>query len=86
MIKMTEKRYKNAEEYPGDRITVTVHKGYKRWFKNVALELNKDVSKLHREALEMWIKANYHTLSEEAKKERDRLEQQHSDSRWNELL
>jgi hypothetical protein len=83
---MTKKRYANAEEYPGDRITVTVHKGYKRWFKNVALELNKDVSKLHRDALEMWIDAKYHTLSDKAKSEIDGLRRMHSDSRWSDLL
>jgi hypothetical protein len=81
-----KKRYANTEEYPGDRITVTVHKGYKRWFKNVASELNKDVSKLHREALEMWIGANSHILSEGAKKELEALKRAHADSRWSDLL
>jgi hypothetical protein len=76
------KRYKNPEEYPGDRLTVTVHKGYKHWFQAVARERDLDVSKLHREALQMWTKANYHTFSEKAKKELDSLEQQHSDGRW----
>ena len=80
------KRYKTPEDYPGDRMTVTVHKGYKRWFKSVALERNTDVSKAHREALEMWIKANYHTLSDRAKRELDHLKSLHSDSRWSDLL
>jgi hypothetical protein len=81
-----KRRYKNAEEYPGDRMTVTVHKGYRRWFKNVALERNSDVSKATREALQMWVNANYHTLSDKAKKELDALKKAHSDSRWSELL
>jgi len=82
MIQISKKRYNNAEQYPGDRITVTVDRGYKRWFRNVAGERNTDVSKLHREALKMWIDANYHTLSDEAKSEYDRLRSLHSDSRW----
>lgn len=82
----SKKRYRNAEEYPGDRMTVTVNKGYKRWFKAVASERNSDVSKIAREALKMWIDANYHTLSEKAKKERDSLLKAHADSRWNDLL
>jgi hypothetical protein len=81
-----KKRYENSEEYPGDRVTVTVHKGYKRWFKAVATERNTDVSKVHREALEMWINANYHTLSDKAKKELDALRRQHANSRWSDLL
>ena len=51
VTRMAKNRYPNPDEYPGDRMTVTVHKGYKRWFKNVALELNSDVSKIHRDAL-----------------------------------
>jgi len=80
------KRYKNADEYPGDRMTVTVHRGYKQWFRKVAIERNTDVSKAHREALDMWIKANYHTLSDKARKELDALRKAHSDSRWSDLL
>jgi hypothetical protein len=80
------KRYKDADEYPGDRMTVTVHRGYKRWFRNVSREFNTDVSKVHREALDMWIKAKYHTLPDKAKRELDALQKAHSDSRWGELL
>ena len=83
---MNKKRYKDAEEYPGDRVTVTLHRGYRKWFQRVALEMDTDVSKAHREALEMWINANYHTLSAEAKKELDKLRKMHSDSRWVDLL
>jgi hypothetical protein len=81
-----KKRYQNAEEYPGDRMTVTVHKGYRRWFKAVAKERNSEVSKITREALTMWINANYHTLSDKAKKERDSLRAAHEDNRWSDLL
>lgn len=81
-----KKRYNTAEDYPGDRLTVTVHKGYKRWFKRVALELNTDVSKAHREALEMWINVVYPKLSEKARAELDQLRKSHADSRWSDLL
>jgi hypothetical protein len=81
-----KKRYHNVEEYPGDRITVTVNKGYRSWFKKVARELNTDVSKLHREALDLWIKANSHNLSDGAKRGLDALKKAHSDSHWSDLL
>ena len=81
-----QKRYQNADEYPGDRITITVHKGYRRLYKLVARERNSDVSKIAREALEMWFNANNHTLSDKAKRERDELKRAHADSRWSELL
>jgi hypothetical protein len=81
-----KKRYANAEEYPGDRMTITVHKGYRAWFQAVAKERDKDVSKLAREAFEMWIAANYHTLPEEAKTQLEKLRRAHADSRWSSLL
>jgi hypothetical protein len=45
-----------------------------------------DVSKLHREALEMWVNANYHTLSENAKRGLDDLKRANAESRWSDLL
>jgi hypothetical protein len=79
---MTEKRPKKGrapskEDYPHERITLSVRKGWRTWLRKAADEMNLDVSKLTRLATEDFVKANGHKLSDELRKEFDAIRLRH---------
>lgn len=66
-----------------DRFSISVRKGSNNLLRKAADELNLDKSKLTRLALEDYVKANYHRLSDSLKEEWDKLKMGHG---TNELL
>lgn len=74
------------DEYPHDRITLAVRKGYKAWLEEAALELNLDKSKMVRLALEDYIKVNRTRLSDRTLKRFEELKFGHGHGRYGESL
>lgn len=85
---MTEKRYAGPEDYPQDRLTISVRKGYKGLLQKAALEWNTDLSKLARKAIEQMFESRSHLMSDELKKEWEELRTRYGGRghHWTELL
>lgn len=69
-----------------DRFTLSVRQGYLDWLKKAAFELNLDVSKLGRLAIEEYIKSHGHQLSDEVRKEFDALRRGHGPGQHGDLF
>lgn len=76
----------NPEEDQHDRFTLSVRKGYRAYLRMIADELNLDVSKLARLAIEDYIKANRTKLSEDILKMGEKLRRGHGPGRYDEML
>lgn len=83
---MSEKRKRKPGEAQYDRVTTSLARGYRAWLRKAADELGIDVSKLARFAYEDYIKANAHRLSDELRKELDRLRRGHGPGRFGPML
>jgi len=83
---MTERRKRRQDSDLHDRVTASVRKGFRAWLRKAADELNLDVSKLVRFAIEDYIKAHGHLLSDALRKEFDELRRGHGSGRYGPLL
>src|SRR6266699_3605707 len=71
--KMTRKPRRKSGNDRQDRFSISVRKGSNKLLRKVADELNTDKSKLSRAALETYVKAHYHVLSDSLKEEWERF-------------